>query len=107
VWKTNQGYLDFVSNQSVALPGAQSGQKDLFVEVDYLSDLDGSAGNPVHSHLGSRPAARIRRWLTWLELCRLTSFYQGRGVHTPAFFLIRLRTGGFCFDFMLKLLLLF
>src|SRR5258708_5783148 len=36
------------------------------------SDLDGSAGNSLHSHLGSRAAARIR-------------FYQGRGVHFSCF----------------------
>src|SRR5581483_2531054 len=40
VWEQNQGYTDAVSNQWVALPGANPNKKDLFVEVDYLSNLD-------------------------------------------------------------------
>ena len=56
VWKTNLGYTDAVSGQWVALPGAMKGHKDLFVEVDYLSNLDGSAGAYLHSHLPKQAA---------------------------------------------------
>jgi len=51
VWEQNQSYTDALSGQLVALPGANPGVKDLFVEVDYLSNLDGSAGAYLHSHL--------------------------------------------------------
>ena len=50
-WENDQGYTDAVSGQWVALPGANPNKKDLFVEVDYLSNLDGSAGPALHSHL--------------------------------------------------------
>jgi hypothetical protein len=56
VWKTNQGYTDAVSGNSVALAGATLGKKDLFVEVDYLSNMDGSAGPYKHSHLPKQDA---------------------------------------------------
>ena len=56
VWEDNQGYTDAVSNQFVALPGADSQHKDLFVEVDYLSNMDGSAGTYLHSHLPKQAA---------------------------------------------------
>jgi hypothetical protein len=54
VWETpdehgKQGYTDAVSGQWVALPGADPLKKDIFIEVDYLTDLDGSATQ--HSHL--------------------------------------------------------
>jgi hypothetical protein len=51
VWKQNRGYRDVNTNQWVALPGATKGQKDLFVELDYLSNLDGLADSYKHSHL--------------------------------------------------------
>ena len=51
VWENNQGYTDAVSNQWVALPGANANTKDLFIEADWLSNLDGSAGAYKHSHL--------------------------------------------------------
>jgi hypothetical protein len=58
-WETpdtngNQGYVDAVSNQWVALPGADLNKKDIFVELDYLTDLDGSATQ--HSHLPKQAA---------------------------------------------------
>jgi hypothetical protein len=58
VWKQplNPGYVDVLTNQWVSLPGAIPGQKDLFVELDWLTDLDGSAGLPVHSHLPKQAA---------------------------------------------------
>jgi hypothetical protein len=57
VWEDNQGYFDALNTnplfpqQWVALPGANKGSPDIFVEVDYLSNLDGSAGSYLHSHL--------------------------------------------------------
>jgi hypothetical protein len=56
VWENGQGYTDAVSGQEVALPGANPNQKDLFVELDYLSNLDGSAGPAMHSHLPKEAA---------------------------------------------------
>src|SRR6267154_364418 len=57
IWKTNHGYVDVIPNVAgnyewVSLPGALAGQKDLFVEMDYLNDLDGGTPKlPAHSHL--------------------------------------------------------
>jgi hypothetical protein len=50
VWETGNtpGYTDAVTSQWVALPGANPNVKDLYIELDYLTDLDGSAGIPVH-----------------------------------------------------------
>jgi hypothetical protein len=60
VWKQGvggvPGYTDAASNQWVSLPGAKSSQKDLFVEVDYASNMDGKAGSYLHSHLPKRDA---------------------------------------------------
>ncbi|HET7207603.1 MAG TPA: hypothetical protein VFI95_13585 [Terriglobales bacterium] len=56
VWETNQGYTDAVSGQWVALPGASPNVKDIFAEVDYLNNLDGSAGPFLHSHLPKQAA---------------------------------------------------
>src|SRR6266496_2692527 len=52
----NQGYTDAVSGQWVAFPGADPLKKDIFVELDYLSNLDGSAGTFLHSHLPKKAA---------------------------------------------------
>jgi hypothetical protein len=56
VWEDNQGYTDAISGQFVALPGANKSVKDIFAEVDYLSNLDGSAGTYLHSHLPKQAA---------------------------------------------------
>src|SRR5262245_11358404 len=58
VWESgsNPGYTDAVSKQWVALPGASATVKDIFVEVDYLSNLNGSAGSYLHSHLPKQAA---------------------------------------------------
>jgi len=58
VWETgnNPGYTDAVSSQWVALPGANPNVKDLFIEADYLSNLDGSSGTYLHSHLPKQAA---------------------------------------------------
>ncbi|HEV2388114.1 MAG TPA: hypothetical protein VGS20_12755 [Candidatus Acidoferrales bacterium] len=56
VWEDNQGYTDVNTGQWVALPGANKNVKDIFVEVDYLNNLDGSAGAYLHSHLPKKDA---------------------------------------------------
>jgi hypothetical protein len=69
VWEKNQGYYDVVrendppngqndpnSGQWVGLPGANPNVKDLFVEVDYLNNLNGSAGPFLHTHLPKQAA---------------------------------------------------
>jgi hypothetical protein len=60
-WESDQGYTDAVpdamgNHQWVALPGADPNFKDIFVELDYFSNLDGSAGPILHSHLPKRDA---------------------------------------------------
>jgi hypothetical protein len=56
VWENNQGYTDAVTGQQVTLPGANPNKKDLFVELDWLSNLDGLAGANLHSHLPKQAA---------------------------------------------------
>lgn len=56
VWETNQGYTDVVSGQPVSLPGANPKIPDIFIEVDYLSNMDGKAGAYLHSHLPKQAA---------------------------------------------------
>ena len=60
IWKQGvggvPGYTDAASNQWVSLPGATTGEKDLFAEVDYLSNMDGKAGAYLHSHLPKQQA---------------------------------------------------
>lgn len=73
VWKTNQGYTDALSGQQVSLPGAVvrgNGEKDIYVELDYLSNLDGSAGAYLHSHLPKQQA-----------LDMVGNAFANRGVH--------------------------
>ena len=53
-WETNQGYTDAISGKFTALPGADPMKKDIFVELDYLTDLDGSPTQ--HSHLPKQAA---------------------------------------------------
>jgi hypothetical protein len=59
VWETNQGYTDAVSNQWVALLLADPNKKDILVELDYMQNLDGKAGNFLHSHLPKQAALDI------------------------------------------------
>src|SRR5262249_4198852 len=40
IWKTNQGYTDLSNREFVSLPGAVHGQKDLFLQIDYLASHD-------------------------------------------------------------------
>jgi hypothetical protein len=57
IWEygPNPGYIDAVSGNQIALPGADPGKKDLFVQVDYLTLRDPNNPNPLtnvkHSHL--------------------------------------------------------
>jgi len=55
-WEDNQGYTDAITNQFVALPGANKSVRDIFVEADYLSNLDGLTGPYKHSHLPKQQA---------------------------------------------------
>jgi hypothetical protein len=66
-WKTGGGYTDVISvqnnlaNTTVSLSGANPHPnspkvQDIFVEIDYLTDLDGSTGLPKHSHLPKQQA---------------------------------------------------
>jgi hypothetical protein len=74
VWEQGPtpGYTDAVSGQFVPLPGASPFVKDLFVELDYLSNLDGSAGPFLHSHLPKQAA---------LHAVGTAFFNQGINVH--------------------------
>src|SRR5215472_5217938 len=58
VWKSANapGHTDAISGQFVALPGANPSAKDIFVEVDYLSNVDGLAGLYLHSHVPKQAA---------------------------------------------------
>ena len=61
IWKINQGYTDAISGNWIALPGANRtpgnpSVRDIFVEVDYLSNLDLKASNYAHSHLPKKDA---------------------------------------------------
>jgi hypothetical protein len=58
VWedKVNPGYFDYLSNQFVALPGAKVGQKDLFVELDYVVNYLANGITVQHSHLPKQQA---------------------------------------------------
>jgi hypothetical protein len=56
VWEDGRGYTDAISGNFVALPGADKKVKDIFVEIDYLSNFDGLAGNYKHSHLPKQAA---------------------------------------------------
>jgi hypothetical protein len=56
VWEANQGYTDVLSNQVVSLPGANSGQKDIFVQIDYLVNYLGDGVTVEHSHLPRQQA---------------------------------------------------
>ena len=62
VWEDNQGYFDALNTnpqypqQWVSLPAANKNIKDVFVEIDYLSNLNQSAGALAHSHLPKQAA---------------------------------------------------
>jgi hypothetical protein len=62
-WKTNQGYLDVLRDpklgrQWVALPNPHPGtnNKDIYVEVDWLDDLNDLNAANQHTHLPNRAA---------------------------------------------------
>jgi hypothetical protein len=56
VWKSLQGYTDVGTGQWVALPGARGGEKDIFVEVDYLVNYASGGTTVLHSHLPKQAA---------------------------------------------------
>ena len=61
VWEQNKGYTDAIPNANgqhewVALPDASADQRDIFVELDYLTNLDGAAGKYLHSHVPKQQA---------------------------------------------------
>jgi hypothetical protein len=62
IWESgpNPGYIDSVSGNHIALPGATPDNKDLFVQVDYLTLRDPNNNNPLtnvlHSHLPRQQA---------------------------------------------------
>src|SRR5262249_52921369 len=66
VWKKNHGYNDTKDGAFVGLPGAASGQKDVFIQVDYLK----KAGAGAHSHLPKLAA-----------LDKIGNAFLARGIH--------------------------
>ena len=59
VWKKNQGYTEFPSGSFVSLSGAANGQKDVFVQIDYMCtavNSDGSCSSSGHVHLPKQAA---------------------------------------------------
>jgi hypothetical protein len=95
VWENNQGYTDAVSGQQVSLPGANPNKKDLFVEVDWLSNLDGSAGPNLHSHLPKQAAldAVGTAFLNQVPSINV-HFDLGPGIYTGDPYVISRGTGG-------------
>ena len=55
-WEDGLGYTDAITGQFVALPGANKSVKDIYAEVDYLTNADGKAGAYLHSHLPKQQA---------------------------------------------------
>lgn len=55
-WETNFGYTDLITGHRVPLPGADPNTKDVYVDLDYLTDLDASVGGYAHSHLPKQQA---------------------------------------------------
>ncbi|HEV2465304.1 MAG TPA: hypothetical protein VGT04_15975 [Acidobacteriaceae bacterium] len=56
-WKQAKGYTDVITGRQVLLPGATSGEKDVFVDLDYLTNLSKPlAGAYIHSHLPKQAA---------------------------------------------------
>jgi hypothetical protein len=56
VWEDNQGYIDTISKQFVALPGASKSARDIFVEADYLVNYMSGGVTVQHSHLPKQAA---------------------------------------------------
>ncbi|HET9402066.1 MAG TPA: hypothetical protein VFO34_14055 [Candidatus Acidoferrales bacterium] len=58
VWKTNHGYMDVGSGNFVNLPDSVLGEKDLYVQIDYLASHDfiTSNGAKGHSHVPKQAA---------------------------------------------------
>src|SRR5579864_1274876 len=71
IWEQKGSYTDAVSGNTILLPGADPGKKDLFVQVDYLALRD-AGGNVLHSHLPKESA---------LDTVGQAFFNQGINVH--------------------------
>jgi hypothetical protein len=93
VWETNQGYTDAVSGQLVALPGANKNVKDIFVEVDYLQNLDGKAGNYLHSHLPKQAALDIVGNALSVQNIKV-HFDLGQNIYPGDLYVVSTGTGG-------------
>lgn len=93
IWENNQGYTDAVSGQWVALPGANPNRRDIFVELDYLSNLDGSAGPYLHSHL-PKQAALDAVGTTFANQNIAVHFDLGSGIYPGDPYVIPAGTGG-------------
>ena len=91
VWEDNDGYTDAASGQWVSLPGANPNEKDIFVEVDYLTKLDGSADQ--HSHL-PKQAALDAMGNAFADKSIRVHFDLGAGIYPGDQFLISSGTGG-------------
>jgi len=73
LWKQNQGYFEFPSGAFVALPGAVNGQKDVFVQIDYMCssvNSDGTCSSSGHVHLPKQAA-----------LDMVGNAYSAQGIH--------------------------
>ena len=55
-WEDNQGYIDAISGQFVALPGASKSTRDIFVEADYVVNYLSDGVTVQHSHLPKQAA---------------------------------------------------
>ena len=51
LWETNGGYTDYGTGKTVPLPGADPNTKDIYAQVDYMTNSGGKAGAIAHSHL--------------------------------------------------------
>ena len=93
VWEDNQGYTDAKSGQFVALPGANKSLKDIFVEVDYLTNMDGSAGPYLHSHLPKQGALDAAGHTLELQGIKI-HFDLGQNIYPSSPYVIQSGTGG-------------
>jgi hypothetical protein len=117
VWKAPllgpPGYTDVISNQFVALPGASTSAKDIFVELDYLTLRDAN-GIVLHSHLPKQKALDMVGDAYWKQNihahfdvgtnynaslplvpgCKLTPALSGQGIGCPDPYIIQGGTGG-------------
>ena len=77
-WKASQGYTDVNTGTWVPLPGATQGEKDLFVQFDYMCGLesDGITCDPNQPNMYPAPDAQGNNPLTMV-----TQAFANSGVH--------------------------